>query len=394
MKKMCLILIGNIRFPEDFKQIFTPDGAFLITRNLGKDCCFEMSGESMFYALCELEKANDNSLFDYKKRIIEAVDKRIIWGNGKLLHRSLTGNYDIQFRSTNSALRTLLYACNSGFKTDDNIRILANEQFKHFFHWKEGIWFCHDSSEYNGKTPISHIRSRVAGKSWRNTLTLNTHIDSLNTLLLLKQYEKEHLLDFDLEYMINKGLTSINQLLELVNEGRRLNKLQVMDNYYLNQFLKEQHNTFLIDCVYEKIIHPVIFKFIFPTIFFNNGFIARDLSVLNRHIDYQLVNIVDLARLLNLYKQIEETKLLPTNVLRFKDIEDKLERAIAFIENNELLLNYIKSDELQMAWYAEMYYAMSSINLKYIEKARNLYSEQLYCSESPFYKMKFHNEKN
>lgn len=24
------------------------------------------------------------------------------------------------------------------------------------FEWKEGIWFCHDSSEYGGKTPF-HI---------------------------------------------------------------------------------------------------------------------------------------------------------------------------------------------------------------------------------------------
>jgi hypothetical protein len=390
---MCLILIGNLCFPEDFEQIFTSDRMFLITRSLGKDWCFEMSGESMFYALCELEKANNHSLFNYKSKIIEAIDKRIIWGNGKLLHRSFTGNCDIQFRSTNSALRTLLYACNDKFKTDDSIKILANEQFKYFFHWKKGIWFCHDSSEYHGKTPISHIRSRIAGKSWRNTLTLNTHIDSLNTLLLLKLYEKEYLLDFDLDYLINKGLTSINQLLELTNEGRGLDKLQAIDNYYLDLSLKERHN-FWVDCIYERIIHPVIFKFIFPTVFFNNGFIARDLSVLNRDIDYQLVNIVDLARLLNLYKQIEETKLLSTSVLRFKDIEDKLNRAIAFVENNKLLLSYIKSNELQMAWYAEMYYAMSNINLRYIEKAQSLYSEQLYCSESPFYKLRFLDEKN
>ena len=220
--------------------------------------------------------------------------------------------------------------------------------------------FCHDSSEYGGKTPFSHIRSKVAGKRWRNTLTLNTHIDSLNTLLLLKFYRKEHLLNFDLDYWINKGLISINQLLELTNKGKMMNKLQAMDNYCLNLFLKEQHNSFLIDCVYEKIVHPIIFKLVFPTVFFNNGFISRDLSVLNRHIDYQLVK----------------------------------ERAIDFVENNKSLLNYIQSSDLQRAWYAEMYYAMSNINSKYIKMAQNLYSDQLYCSESPFYKLDFLNEKN
>ncbi|EYE42650.1 hypothetical protein M148_5145 [Bacteroides fragilis str. 1007-1-F  len=41
-----------------------------------------------------------------------------------------------------------------------------------------------------------------------------------------------------------------------------------------------------------------------------------------------------------------------------------------------------------------MYYAMSNINSKYIKIAQNLYSDQLYCSESPFYKLDFLNEKN
>ena len=394
MKRMCLSLIGDICFPEEFKQIFTLDGKFLITRSLGSDWCFEMSGESMFYALCEIEKSQKESLFDYKLSIIEAIDRRIIWGNGKLLHRSFTGDYDIQFRSTNSALRTLLYACEDGFDTDKNIRIIANEQFKYFFEWKEGIWFCHDSSEYGGKTPFSHIRSKVAGKSWRNTLTLNTHIDSLNTLLLLKFYRKEYLLNFDLDYWINKGLISINQLLGLTNKGIIMNKLQEIDNYCLNLFLKEQHNSFWIDCVYEKIVHPIIFKLVFPTVFFNNGFISRDLSVLNRHIDYQLVNIVDFARLLSLYKKNRETEILTASILNYNEIEDRLERAIEFVESNKYLLNYIQSSDLQRAWYAEMYYAMSNINSKYIKIAQNLYSDQLYCSESPFYKLDFLNEKN
>ena len=66
MKKMCLLLIGDIYFPEEFEQIFTLDGKFLITRSLGSDWCFEMSGESMFYALCEMEKFQEKCIYDYK----------------------------------------------------------------------------------------------------------------------------------------------------------------------------------------------------------------------------------------------------------------------------------------------------------------------------------------
>lgn len=390
---MCLLLIGDIYFPEEFEQIFTLDGKFLITRSLGSDWCFEMSGESMFYALCEMEKFQEKCFYDYKLRIIEAIDRRIIWGDGKLLHRSFTENYDMQFRSTNSALRTLLYASENGFDTDKNIGIIANEQFKYFFEWKEGLWFCHDSSEYGGKTPFSHVRSKVAGKVWRNTLTLNTHIDSLNTLLLLKYYQKENFLNFDLDCWIKKGLISINQLLALTNEGKIANRLQKIDNYCLNLFLKKQHDSFGINYIYERIVHPIVFKFVFPTIFFNTGFIARDLSVLNRHIDYQLVNITDFARLLNLCKNVEKARAI-TNILRYNDIMDKLERAIAFVNNNKFLLKYIQSNDLQRAWYAEMYYAMANIDSKYVRIAKKLYSEHLYCSESPFYKMDFIHEKN
>lgn len=46
-----------------------------------------------------------------------------------------------------------------------------------------------------------------------------------------------------------------------------MNKLQEIDNCFLNLFLKKHHNSFWIDCVYEKIIHPLVFKFIFPTVF-------------------------------------------------------------------------------------------------------------------------------
>ena len=63
---------------------------------------------------------------------------------------------------------------------------------------------------------------------------MNTHIDSLNTLLLLKFYRKEHLVNFDLDYLIDRGLISINQLLELTNKGKGMNKLQEIDDVKKN----------------------------------------------------------------------------------------------------------------------------------------------------------------
>lgn len=391
MGKSRLTLIGDISFPEDFNEIFTSDGQFLITRILGDDCCFEMSGESMYYSLQELEKKTGDSLYDYKLKIVNAILNRISWGEGYLLHRSFTGRYDTQFRSSNSALRTLLAASDEGFIVDDAIKVIANFHFKYHFKWINGIWFCHDSSELNGNTPFSHVRSRVAGKSMRNTLTLNTHLDSLNTLLLLKKHHKEYLLDFNIDDYLYKGIISINQLLELKSGISFFAKIfQKIDNYFLNRYLdKIATINFISNTIYERIFHSVLFKFLFPTVFFNNGFIARDLSVLNRHVDYLQVNIVDFSRVLNLYKSMVTCGLIKEAILKSDLLIDKLERAIYLIENNASLKTFIFSNELQLAWYAEMYFTISNVDEKYREKAKSLYLDQIYCSNSPFYKLCF-----
>lgn len=389
MKKLQLPLIGDILFPEDFDKIFTSDGKYLITKCLGDDYCFEMSGESMYYALQELEEKGAISVRDYKSKIVNAIAERISWGNGILLHKSFTGGYDIQFRSTNSALRTLLAASEDGYAVDEDIKKIANSQFKYFFYWKRGIWFCHDSSELDGKIPFSHVRTRSVGKDSRNTLTLNTHLDSINTLLLLKKYHKEYLLDFDLDDLLEKGLQSINQLCELKSSIPLVeNFLQKIDAFFLDAYIKKiVKNNGFVNTLYERIIHPILFKILFPTIFFNNGFIARDLSVMNRHLDYLIVNIVDFSRVISLYKVLVEEKLLKEDLLDMDYLSDKLDRAIALVETDKSFLHFIRSTEIQSAWYAEMYFTVANLNPMYVKKAKEIYSEGIHCTKSPFYKL-------
>lgn len=389
MRKLRLPLVGDIQFPEDFDKIFTSDGKYLITKCLGDDYCFEMSGESMYYALQELEKKDGDSFYTYKSKIINAIVARITWGRGTLLHKSFTGGFDTQFRSTNSALRTLLAASKEGFVVDEEIKKIANNQFKYFFRWKKGIWFCHDSSELDGKTPLSHIRTKRVNKDSRNTLTLNTHLDSVSTLLLLKKQHKEYLLDFNLDDFLEKGLQAINQLCELKSNIVFIeNFLQKIDAFFLNVYVKKVVNkNGFVDTVYERIIHPLLFKVLFPTIFFNNGFIARDLSVMNRHLDYLLVNVVDFSRVMNLYKVLVKERLLKEGLLNIDCLSDKLDRAIALVEKDKCFLTFIRADELQSAWYAEMYFSVSNLDSRYVEKARQIHSKGIYCLNSPFYKL-------
>ena len=50
-----LVLIGYIELLEQFESIFSKDG-YLISPTLGDNFCFEISGESIYYALCDIEK--------------------------------------------------------------------------------------------------------------------------------------------------------------------------------------------------------------------------------------------------------------------------------------------------------------------------------------------------
>ena len=146
-----------------------------------------MSGESVYYALQEFEGDYGIDVLSHKKRIVDAIISRLEFGHGRLLHKGFTGEDSSQFRSTNSALRTLLTAEKDGFEVDKSISSIANHQYSYFFSWKKGVWFCHDTCEMEGKVPWTHIKLWQCGKSVRNSLTLNTHLDSLNTLLLLKK---------------------------------------------------------------------------------------------------------------------------------------------------------------------------------------------------------------
>ena len=354
-----LIIIGDIEPLKDFDDIFSSDGKFLISRTYGRDWFFEMSGESMYYDLTYEEHKNNISLREYKNRIVKAIHERLYAGQGQLLHKSFSGENDTQFRSTNSAIRTLLEARNDGFEIDDDLSKIIKHHFSYYFKWLDGIWFCHDSSEFEGKGPWSHIRTRCLGKDWRNTLTLNTHIDSINTLFLLKKNMFD--IDGNVEDLLRKSLQSINQIVSIkTNSINHL--LQKIDNIFLDRYVErvsEKNEWYL--SFYERIVHPVIFKILTPTLFFENGFIARDLSVLNRHLDYMLVNIVDLSRMLCLYNEMYEQSNITS--LAYDEIWNRIKKGINWVESHPNFVKLVSMNPLMSAWYAEMYFALSNLEI-------------------------------
>ncbi len=184
-------------------------------------------------------------------------------------------------------------------------------------------------------------------------------------------------LSFSIKDYINKGVESVNQLLEI--KTTRINAyFQNIDNYVIRKI--NYISLSKSDWIWARLIHPLLFKICMPTIFFNNGFIARDLAVLNIHMDYLVVNIVDFARFINLYREAECKSTLNIDTLL-----EKLNKAVSLIEYSNNIKSFFESNEMADAWYAEMYFALANIDKKYLKKASELSAKTIYNTYSPFF---------
>lgn len=358
---MYLWNIGLINVPNDIDKIFSTDGKFLVSPTLEEDFYFEMSGESMYYALKDLEKNRGIDLSAYKKRISNAVLNRIELCEGKLFHNSLSGkSYDTQLRSSSSAIRILLEAIKDGFDDYYTLSNIINYHYSFYFKWSQGIWFCHDTSEYYGKGPKTHLNIKVFNKDYKNTLTLNTHFDSLSTLLLIEPYIDYLNLSFSIKDYIESALISIQYLIDYNKHHTLINKwLQQLDSKLLNKYI---YNDSKSAKLYERIIHPLLFKVVSPTIFFDYGFISRDLAVLNRHIDYHIVNMIDIARVLCLLKKRKDYAGCKNLYDAYFNILMKgLQIGSTIHKYNE----YVYRDDLSIAWLCELYALASKLQVDF-----------------------------
>lgn len=360
MKEWYLVNNGRIVFPEDFPRIFSSDGKYLISRFYGKDYYFEMSGESMYSAVKGLEKDTGRDYSEYRDRIVKAITERMKACNGVLYHNSLIpGKHDTQLRATNSALRVLIQAKLDGYDVQNEIEQLLTYHFQFYMEWGGGIWFCHDQSEYEKEIRRCQLKTRVWGKEKYNTLTLNTHLDSLNTLLLLREHKKDLRLNNTEAYetLLERGLYALNTLINKKTDGTFKGLLQTIDKQFCLQNANKNPLVHFIVRAHDRFIHPLLFKNLTPVFFFNYGYIARDIAVKSRHIDYLPANIADLLRCYSLLR--ESSKISSDiSVEKMKTIIDK---AITLL----FKLDSLYMGENDLAWKCEIKQLSNSIGLDY-----------------------------
>ena len=360
MKEWYLVNSGRIVFPEDFSRIFSSDGKYLISRFYGGDYYFEMSGESMYCAIKGLEADGGGDYSEYRRKIVQAITDRMKVCNGILYHTSLVpGKTDTQLRATNSAIRVLIQAHLDGYNVHNELERLLEHHFQYYMEWGGGVWFCHDQSEYEKHIRRCQLQSKAWNKETYNTLTLNTHLDSLNTLMILYKHKGElHINDQEhYDELLKRGTVALNALVSKKTSGPLISCLQYIDKWFC--LLNKQKNPVVHFFVraFDRFVHPLFFKKLTPVFFFNYGYVARDLAVKSRHIDYLPANIADLLRF---YSLVQNSPIV-NDTISLQKIHTIIDKAVGLL----FKLDTFYQSENDIAWKCEIKYLSGKLKFDY-----------------------------
>ena len=172
--------------PDDLECFF--NDCILIDRRNHKP--MEMDAYSLYLALKSLEQNYSIDYKPYRKKILDSILQRY-HACGEFWNHShwTSSSREVHLRFTSWAIRLLIEAFRDNLFNDPEIIISALRKQISFHERLQSntLWFLHDSLEtdtYNGSYPQNLQSNEVFGSSINNTMTLNTHLDTLTTLLL------------------------------------------------------------------------------------------------------------------------------------------------------------------------------------------------------------------
>lgn len=211
------------------------------------------------------------------------------------------GHDEVHLRFTSSALRLLLLIDNSQelhHGLDKNELLLKHLEYSELL--DEGRWFFHDSIEPScASYPQAHINNKCLGSSLGNMMILNTHLDTMTTLLMY-QYSCH---DKAIDAYITDSIKALDFYIE--SASKLPLAFEKIDGIIRNNYLKLFGNKKLVSKIirgglsvlyYRKI--RLLFKKVYNVALFSDGYIERDLCLGGPSFDYHVVNIWDLARVL------------------------------------------------------------------------------------------------
>ena len=282
-----------IGFPYDLERFF--DGNYLVDPRNG--LLMEMDAWSLW---CLAQKYNDQGLQEriYKGLLTNLSDSSTnFWSNG------MWGFDEVHLRFTSTALRLIVFEIDY-FSRDLTKQLLARHVS---FHDEigNGLWFFHDSIEYNHQSFYPKWTGINFGNSSpHNMLILNTHLDTLTTLLVANYRGIRNIPEQgDTETLIRKGLDCADDYFDKSEVANKV--LSALDSIIRAVITKHYSGSSLISRLIRSALYRVYYKKIRLSFKkyklikqWRDGFWERDLRLQGPSLEYHVVNIWDAARLL------------------------------------------------------------------------------------------------
>jgi hypothetical protein len=296
---------SSAELPAELDQFFR-DGVLVDRRN---GTPMEMDAYSVYLAFKAIEARSGSNLGPERRRIVEAVLARLRAKDGFWAHGAWTGSdQEVHMRFTAAAIRLLVEAFGDGLLSEPALIV---ETLKKHLSYSErlpgGIWFYHDSLEVPGRS--DHYRNANRFHAWggstENCLVLNTHLDTIATILhVLNRVEMSTEDRAWFSDQVNLGLAALSTVL-----GAKPSLLWAVLGP-IDAFVRML--VFRTTPRYPKLgglLHRAALKTYYPARLFLKrrvprlalfgGYLERDIGLLGTAFEYHLVNVYDLARFLN-----------------------------------------------------------------------------------------------
>jgi hypothetical protein len=278
-----------ISFPEDIEQFF--DGNSLVDIRNGH--LMEMDALPLFL----MAKHQQN--FPLQQRIIAALINNLTLSGGDLWRCGIWGHAEVHLRFSSVALRLMIL--NPLQFTPELLLSCLKNHIGHNESCLGGTWFYHDSIETNKQSYYSPWQGQpFMDASINNMLILNTHVDTLTTLLMAKQHKVDSAY---LDQHIDDGLKALMSYFKHTQvvggvfawiDGM-LRNIMLLSFGRPNLLCKGLG--FAITRLYYRKARMWL-KAKMNIRAFNDGFLERDIRLAGPNLDYHIVNIWDMAKLL------------------------------------------------------------------------------------------------
>jgi hypothetical protein len=292
-----------ISIPDGLSELYL-DGVLNDRRN---DTTMEMDGYSIYLALKAVDWTRPGGFAGERKRIIDALLTRMSQCDGFFSHGAWTGSpEEIHFRFTATAVRLLLEGWQDGLCRLEDLRSVLDKHVSYAENLPIGLWFLHDSlelAETRALDPSRPTHNHAWGSSLKNCMVLNTHLDTLATLVhcltrgVIPEAETAVYLD-----RARSALDALRAVFER-NQSPAWKVFSFFDSRFrdvvfflalLPASSRERAREGLARIVrLRRYIRSKIFGFRF-----SDGYLERDISFPGTYFEYHIVNLYDLARVI------------------------------------------------------------------------------------------------